>query len=92
MERTNPPTAQTSARQVQYLVLYNLVSAILWFSVLGRVLLLIPLVGYENVYGGVGQFAKWAQTLAIMEIVHSGLSMSVKVRNHKAMAYHAFLY
>ena len=78
MDRTTP-TPRTSARQVQYLVLYNLVSAILWFSVLGRVLLLVPLVGFENVYGGVGQFAKWTQTLAIMEIVHSALSMFVKI-------------
>lgn len=59
--------------QTQYLILYNLVCAILWVAVLGRVLLLVPLVGFENVYGGVGNFVKWTQTLAVLEVVHSAL-------------------
>lgn len=57
--------------QSQYLILYNLASAVLWLAVLGRVILLIPLVGFNNVYGGVGQFAKWTQSLALLEVVHS---------------------
>lgn len=36
-------------------------------------ILLIPLVGFENVAGGVGEFAKWTQTLAVLEVVHSAL-------------------
>ena len=66
--RSRPPPLQT-----QYLILYNLISAIAWVSVLGRVFLLVPLVGFENVYGGVGQFAKWTQTVAVLEVVHSAL-------------------
>lgn len=58
--------------KTQYLISYNLVSAVLWVAVLGRVILLIPLVGFENVAGGVGEFAKWTQTFAILEVVHSG--------------------
>ncbi len=54
-----------------YLILYNFGSAILWLAVLGRVILLVPLVGFRNVYGGVGEFAKWTQTLALLEVVHS---------------------
>lgn len=46
-------------------------SALLWLVVLCRVLLLVPLVGFGRVYPGVGQFAKWTQTLAGLEIVHS---------------------
>ena len=57
--------------QTQYLILYNFVSAILWLAILGRVILLVPLVGFKNVYGGVGAFAKWTQTLAVLEVVHS---------------------
>lgn len=64
---------QTSRRrlQPQYLTLYNFISAILWLAILGRVVLLVPLVGFRYVYGGVGPFAKWTQTLALLEIVHS---------------------
>lgn len=61
--------------QSQYLVSYNLVCAVLWAAVLGRVVLLIPLVGFENVHGGVGEFTKWTQTLALLEVAHSALGM-----------------
>jgi len=67
--RTTPHRRQ----QTQYLILYNLICAVLWTAVLGRVLLLIPLVGFEHVNGGVGEFAKWTQTLALLEVVHSAL-------------------
>lgn len=55
----------------QYLIIYNFVSALLWVAVLGRVILLVPLVGFQGVYGGVGEFTKWTQTAAVMEILHS---------------------
>lgn len=61
--------------QTQYLVGYNLVCAVLWTAVLGRVILLVPLVGFGNVHGGVGEFTKWTQTLALLEILHSALGM-----------------
>ncbi|MCJ1230108.1 hypothetical protein MMC12_006779 [Toensbergia leucococca] len=61
--------------KTQYLILYNLISAILWLAILGRVILLVPLVGFSNVYGGVGGFAKWTQTLAVLEVVHSALGL-----------------
>ncbi len=66
----------TRSLKTQYLILYNLVSAVLWVAVLGRVILLVPLVGFENVHGGVGEFAKWTQTLAVLEVVHSALGRS----------------
>ena len=59
--------------QTQYLIGYNLVCAILWTAVLGRVVLLVPLVGFGNVYGGVGGFTKWTQTLALLEVGHSAV-------------------
>lgn len=64
--------------QSQYLVGYNLVSALLWTAVLGRVILLIPLVGFGDVHGGVGEFTKWTQTLAVLEVVHSTLGMIIQ--------------
>jgi hypothetical protein len=48
---------------------------ILWLVVLGRVILLVPLVGFGRVYPGVGNFAKWTQTLALLEVVHSAVGM-----------------
>lgn len=69
--------ASASRRQLtnQYLILYNLSCAVLWLAVFGRVILLIPLVGTQHVYGGVGDFAKWTQTVAILEVLHSALGM-----------------
>ena len=69
-------SASNSHLQIQYLVGYNLVCAVLWTAVLGRVILLVPLVGFGNVYGGVGEFTKWTQTLALLEIGHSALGTS----------------
>ena len=72
-------TRSTSNRrfQAQYLAGYNLVCAVLWAAVLGRVILLVPLVGFGKVYGGVGQFTKWTQTLALLEIGHSTSGMNI---------------
>jgi len=56
------------------------VSALLWLVVLGRVLALVPLFGFSKVYLGVGNFAKWTQTLALLEIVHAMLGeLSMKL-------------
>jgi len=62
---------QTAKMRNQYLVAYNTISAVLWGVVLGRCLLLVLLAGTENVYGGVGNFTKWTQTLAVLEIFHA---------------------
>ncbi|MCJ1433236.1 hypothetical protein MMC27_002595 [Xylographa pallens] len=72
MDRSSPPRASL---QKQYLIAYNATSALLWSILLGRVLLLLPLAGYQNVYAGVGQYAKWTQTLAVLEIVHSAFQI-----------------
>lgn len=68
-----PKPLRSSSPKNQYLILYNFISAILWLVVLGRVLIFIPLVGFGNVYGGLGQFTKWTQTLALLEIVHAAV-------------------
>ncbi|KAF7862733.1 hypothetical protein EAF04_007606 [Stromatinia cepivora] len=62
---------QSSNSKTQYLILYNFVSALLWLVVLGRVLLLVPLVGFGRLYPGVGRFVKWTQTMALLEVVHA---------------------
>jgi very-long-chain (3R)-3-hydroxyacyl-CoA dehydratase len=67
----------SSSPKIQYLILYNFVSAILWLVVLGRVVLLVPLMGFGRVYRGVGLFTKWAQTMALLEILHSATGKQI---------------
>ncbi|KAH8672687.1 tyrosine phosphatase-like protein [Tricladium varicosporioides] len=71
VKKPGPKPLQSSSAKTQYLILYNFVSALLWLVVLGRVLLLVPMVGFGRVYKGVGNFAKWTQTVALLEVVHS---------------------
>lgn len=54
-----------------YLILYNLVSAVLWAFVLGKVTMTASSGGTRKVYVNVGEYAKWTQTLAGLEILHS---------------------
>jgi very-long-chain (3R)-3-hydroxyacyl-CoA dehydratase len=58
-------------RRGQYLVLYNVVSCFLWFVVLARTGLVLVLLGPQNVYPAVGDFVKWTQSLALLEILHA---------------------
>lgn len=69
--RKGPKPLQSSSPRTQYLILYNFASAILWLAVLGRVVLLVPMVGFGSVYRGVGEFTKWTQTMALLEVVHA---------------------
>ncbi|RKF74714.1 putative very-long-chain -3-hydroxyacyl-CoA dehydratase [Golovinomyces cichoracearum] len=61
--------------RTQYLILYNFVSASLWFIILGRVLMLVPLVGFARIFDGIGKFTQMTQTLALLEIVHSAVGL-----------------
>ena len=72
MDTRNNPQRQLKTRsRSQYLIAYNATSSLLWFAVLGCVVLLVPLVGFEEVYGGVGTWTKWTQTLMAVEVVHA---------------------
>jgi very-long-chain (3R)-3-hydroxyacyl-CoA dehydratase len=75
MRKPAPKPLQSSSPKTQYLILYNFVSAILWLIVLGRVVLLVPIVGFGRMYPGVGRFAKWTQTMALLEVVHAATGL-----------------
>ncbi|KAB8295871.1 hypothetical protein EYC80_008692 [Monilinia laxa] len=75
IKKRGPKPLQSSNRKTQYLILYNFVSALLWLVVLGRVLLLVPLVGFGRLYPAVGQFLKWTQTIALLEVVHAAIGV-----------------
>lgn len=73
--------SRTSTPVQIYLILYNFISAILWSTILGRVILITAIHGTGMVYLGVGQFTKWTQTLALLEVVHAAIGRSLP-RSH----------
>jgi hypothetical protein len=68
---TKRPLKPASTANKAYLIFYNFVSAVLWSVVLGRTVMLLGLHGPEYVYPNVGEFTKWTQTLAGLEVMHS---------------------
>ncbi|KAG5916260.1 hypothetical protein E4U42_007728, partial [Claviceps africana] len=72
-DSTKSPAARPPASPLKtgYLVLYNSASAVAWSVVLGRTISLLCLGGAPAVYGGVGEWTKWTQTMAVMEVLHS---------------------
>ncbi|KXT12574.1 hypothetical protein AC579_2099 [Pseudocercospora musae] len=76
-----PPKAETtrrpnpSNRRTAYLILYNSISALLWTTVLGRVILIAILHGYQSVFAGTANFTRWTQTLAGLEVVHAAIGL-----------------
>lgn len=75
--KTNVSPRRMSAPKRAYLVAYNAISALLWSVVLGHTLSTLLAHGLERgpalVYPAVGEWTKWTQTLAALEIVHSVL-------------------
>lgn len=71
-----------SGAKAGYLILYNSVSALLWSVVLGRTVLILTLHGYQAVYLGTGQFTKWTQTLAALEVLHAAIGTLKRLQIH----------
>ncbi|KAF5265579.1 hypothetical protein FOXYS1_3606 [Fusarium oxysporum] len=69
------PLKQASTANKAYLIFYNFISAVLWSVVLGRTAMLVSAYGPEYVYPNTGQYTKWTQTLAGLEVLHSLLGM-----------------
>ncbi|OCL07892.1 protein tyrosine phosphatase [Glonium stellatum] len=69
----SPPRASSTPSPLKntYLVTYNFVSAILWLTVLGRVITIAPVAGPRKVYEKTELFARLTQTLALAEVLHS---------------------
>jgi len=84
-EKTTRPQSEAVT---YFLILYNSVSAILWSAVLGRVILIAAIHSYGRVFLGVSEYAKWTQTLAILEVVFSitGTFESERARVHWSAA------
>ncbi|KAF3902886.1 hypothetical protein AA313_de0208512 [Arthrobotrys entomopaga] len=69
--RPTPKQRQELKLKANYLVAYNTLSSVLWAVVLTRAILISARDGFDKVYDGVGEYTKWTQTLAAMEIVHA---------------------
>lgn len=80
------PAKPASALNKGYLILYNAISAIAWSVVLGRTLTLFGMRGPQFVYLGVGQWTKWTQTMAGMEVLHSLLGTSFQLQPFERVA------
>ncbi|OAR01443.1 hypothetical protein LLEC1_06532 [Akanthomyces lecanii] len=63
--------APSSPLRTGYLVLYNTVSAAAWAVVLYRTVLTCLGVGYPYTYFEVGEWTRWTQTAACLEVLHS---------------------
>ncbi|KAI9166773.1 putative very-long-chain (3R)-3-hydroxyacyl-CoA dehydratase [Paramyrothecium foliicola] len=70
-----PAKQQASPAKTAYLILYNFVSAVAWSVVLGRTLSVNALRGPQFTHIVVGDWTKWTQTLAGLEVLHSLLGM-----------------
>ncbi|KAL9943284.1 hypothetical protein D7B24_006286 [Verticillium nonalfalfae] len=69
------PQRKSSPVKNAYLILYNALSAIAWLVVLGRTVALFYLRGPDFVHLGVGDWTRWTQTMAGMEVLHALLGV-----------------
>jgi len=74
--KDKPAHAVPPSSRSFYLIIYNLVSALLWSVVLGRTLHIAGIYGYDQLYTGIGAFTKWTQTLAGLEVLHALIGAS----------------
>ncbi|RDA89829.1 hypothetical protein CP533_6951 [Ophiocordyceps camponoti-saundersi (nom. inval.)] len=58
-----------------YLIIYNVSSAIAWSIVLVSVVKTYAVHGAESVYPAIGNWTRWTQTLAALEVLHSLLGI-----------------
>lgn len=70
-----PLKQEASIANKAYLIFYNFLSAVQWSVVLGRTAMLASAYGPEYVYPNIGQYTKWTQTLAGLEVLHSMLGI-----------------
>ncbi|KAI5818705.1 tyrosine phosphatase-like protein [Pyronema omphalodes] len=54
----------------RYLIGFNFVSTLLWAGVLASTLFFAPQVGPKGLFAINGEYTKWTQTLAILEVIH----------------------
>ncbi|KAL9038289.1 MAG: hypothetical protein Q9180_003229 [Flavoplaca navasiana] len=73
--RPSPPPLTKGEIAKEYLTAYNAICALLWLSVFGRTVVILPITGIESVYEAAGDFTKWTQTVAILEILHSAFGL-----------------
>jgi very-long-chain (3R)-3-hydroxyacyl-CoA dehydratase len=76
-----PTVKSASPVKTTYLVLYNFLSAIAWATVLGRTVSINALRGPEFVFLVVGEWTRWTQTAALLEVVHAAVGAAPQTRS-----------
>lgn len=61
----------SSPIKTAYLVLYNAISSLAWSVVLAQTVSVAATQGWQHVYPAVGEWTKWTQTMAALEVLHS---------------------
>jgi hypothetical protein len=66
--------ASKTSPKTKYLIAYNAVSTLLWLAILNRVVTTTVTEQRSDVlYKTTGDFARWTQTVALLEILHAAL-------------------
>lgn len=65
-----------SGLKLVYLITYNLVSTVAWLVLLACTVSVNGMEGPSFVYPEIGDWVRWTQTLAGLEILHAALGMS----------------
>jgi len=68
--RPQLPAGRQSTVKNAYLTFYNFASAVLWTAVLARTVTNLD-KNAGSVYAVQGEYVKWVQTLALVEVLHS---------------------
>jgi very-long-chain (3R)-3-hydroxyacyl-CoA dehydratase len=68
---SKPQSKPASALKTNYLILYNVASAFAWSVVLSSTIKAVTTRGPTHVLADVGEWTKWTQTAAALEILHS---------------------
>ena len=68
---STPSSRPDGPLKTAYLVLYNVLSALLWTVVLTQTVSLMAEHRTMAVHPAVGEWTKWTQTLALVEVVHA---------------------
>ena len=71
MPAPKPTPAKPPSSSTAYLFLYNFASSVAWATVLGRTISYNVADGPGALYPGTGEFVRWTQTAACLEVVHS---------------------
>ncbi|KAL3421661.1 protein tyrosine phosphatase-like protein [Phlyctema vagabunda] len=61
--------------KANYLIIYNTIFTLLWLNLLVKIAVDHPVSSYDKTYDRVGEFAKWIQTAALLDVLHAAIGL-----------------